>query len=67
MKTKYYFLLLGVVLLLAACGKDQEVPARKINTEHNFILPVAQPLTDAQWEVVDAKKEEYKLVNPDIK
>lgn len=67
MKNKYLLLLIALIALCGSCGKDKEVPPRRTNTEHSFVLPVPQPLTDDEWEVVDAKKAEYKLVNPDIK
>lgn len=67
MKKKYYLLLASIVLLGYSCEDAKEVPPRRTNTDRSFILPIPRPLTDAEWEVVDAKKMEYKSVNPDIK
>ncbi|WP_065219952.1 MULTISPECIES: hypothetical protein [Butyricimonas] len=61
MKTlKYVIVLLAMGLLALACSEDvKDTPPRLTDINDNFILPIPPRLTNAEQDMVQAKRDAY--------
>lgn len=49
-----------VVLTFSACKKENEVPPKQNNYIIEYVLPTPTFLTDAERDILDAKRDEWE-------
>jgi len=58
-KVKYLVAVLGI-FMLSACEKYNEVPPKSENIIRNYTMPMPGFLTNAEREIVNQQRLEYK-------